>query len=430
MSKVAILRRVSVALISTVSVLSAIAGSASAAAPALTLADIYNPAKITKIEFNLPADSVASLNNNDTLETYVPGTVTLTSGNRTSGVQEIKVRLKGSTSLQKLDWSPSFKIKFKKGPLDLGYLGLHRMTLNSMTQDGSKIHEFGAYALFNAMGVPASKTGWARIYVNGKDKGLYVNVETPDETFMARRFRDITQHVYEGQGSDFYTGSDQGDNKTWPFFVDYGWKATPNKYDLTNLIAHSNQSLSTNWYAGLQVITDRSSMIKFFAVENFLGHWDGYSGPDKNNYFLRSNTQGKFTFIPWGPDQTFGENRATPVVGDTFEMSLLSERSDHPWAKDMARGRIYVQCINNKTCKTAYLQALKAVSAKATSMKLADKLATAAMVIEPLLQTQYGGYPEGRKMLTDIHTEQKNTIAFVSNMQARVADLLKQNGIK
>jgi len=429
MSKVALLRKLAVGLVTTFSVLTAVSGSANATLP-LTLSDIYNPAKVTSIDITLPADSVASLNNNDTLKTYVPGTITMTSGTRTSGAQEVEVRLKGSTSLQKLDWTPSFKIKFKKGPTGLGYQGLRRMTLNAMTQDGSKLHEYGAYALFNAMGVQASKTGWARIYVNGKDKGLYVNVETPDENFMARRFRDITQHVYEGQGSDFYTGSDQGGKDTWPFLVDYGWKVTPNKFDLANLIAHSNQSLSSTWYPGLQVITDRASMIKFFAVENFLGHWDGYSGPDKNNYFIRSNTQGKFTFVPWGTDQTFGENRATPVVGDTFEMSLMSERSDHPWAKDMLRGRIYIQCINNKACKTAYLQALKAVSAKATSMKLTEKLAATAKVIEPWLQVQYGTSVAGKQALADIRTEQSQAILFVTRMQTRVAELLKQNGIK
>jgi len=429
MSNVASPRRLAIGLVATLSVLTAVSGSANAAAP-ITFADIYNPAKVTIIDFTLPAASVASLNTQDTLETYVPGSVTLTSGTKTSGPQEIQVRLKGSTSLQKLDWTPSFKIKFKKGPLDLGYLGLRRMTLNAMTQDGSKLHEFGAYALFNAMGVQASKTGWARVYVNGRDKGMYVNVETPDETFMTRRFKDITQHVYEGAGSDFYNWSDWGEKDTGAFQVDYGWKVTPNKFDLANLIAHSNQSLSSTWYPGLQVITDRASMIKFFAVENFLGHWDGYSGPDKNNYFIRSNTQGKFTFIPWGPDQTFGENRATPEIGDTFEMSLLSERSDHPWAKDMARGRIYVQCINNKTCKTAYLQALKAVSAKATSMKLTEKLASAAKLIEPWLQVQYGTSSQAKKILSDIRIEQNNAILFVTKMQTKVADLLKQNGIK
>ena len=429
MSKVAVIRRLAIGLIATLSVLSSISGSANAAAP-LTLTDIYNPSKVIRIDFNLPADSILSLNTQETLKTYVPGTVTLSLGTKTSGAQDIHVRLKGSTSLQKLDWTPSFKIKFKKGETGLGYLGLRRMTLNAMTQDDSKLHEFGAYALFNAMGVPASKTGWARIYVNGKDKGLYLNVETPDDTFMTRRFKDITQHVYEGAGSDFWMGSDWGDENTGSFLVDVGWSVTPNKYDLNTLISYTYLNDPASWYAGLLKVTDRAELIKFFAVENFIGHWDGYSGPDKNNYFIRSNTQGKFTFIPWGADQTFGENRWSSLVGDTFDMPMLSDRSDQPWVKDSSRGRLYVQCINNKACKTAYLQALKAVSAKAASIQLGAKIATAAKVIEPVLQSQYGTDLGTMKYLDDIHTEQNRTIWFIANRRVQVSDLLKQNGIK
>jgi len=429
MSKPFLMRRLTVGLIALVCLVSSISGSADAAVP-LTFTDIYNPSKVLRIDFNLPVASVTSLNTQETLETYVPGTVTLSLGTKTSGPQEIHVRLKGSTSLQKLDWTPSFKIKFKKGPTGLGYLGLRRMTLNAMTQDDSKLHEFGAYTLFNAMGVPASKTGWARIYVNGKDKGLYINVETPDDTFMTRRFKDITQHVYEGVGSDLYMGSDTGDNKTGAFLVDYGWKITPNKYDLNNLISYTYLNDPASWYAGLQKVTDRAEMIKFFAVENFIGHWDGYSGPDKNNYFIRSNTQGKFSFIPWGPDQTFGENRWSPVVGDTFDMPMLSDRSDQPWVKDSYRGRLYVQCINNKACKLEYLKALKAVSAKAASIQLGSKIASAAKVIEPTLRSQYSANLDTMKYLDDVHTEQNRTIWFISNRRIQVADLLNQNGIK
>ena len=429
MSRVAVIRRLAIGLIAIFSAFAAMSGSAEAASP-LTLTDIYNPAKITRIDFNLPASSVTSLNTQETLETYVPGSVTLTSGTKTSGAQEIQVRLKGSTSLQKLDLTPSFKIKFKKGPTGLGYLGLRRMTLNAMTQDDSKLHEFGAYTLFNAMGVQASKTGWARVYVNGIDKGLYINIETPDETFMSRKFRDITQHVYEGAGSDFWMGADYGDNKTGPFLVDYGWKVTPNKYDLNNLIAYTYLYDPATWYAGLNTVTDRASLLKFFAVENFIGHWDGYSGPDKNNFFIRSNTQGKFTFIPWGTDQTFGENRWSQLVGDTFDMPMLTAKADQPWVQNLDRGKLYVQCINYKPCKTAYLQALKTVSAKVASIGLASKFSNAAKLIAPVLQSQYGQNLTTMKYLDDIRTEQNRTIWYVGNRRNQVADLLKQNGIK
>ena len=402
---------------------------AQAAIP-LTFLDIYNPAKIVRVDFTLPTSSVTSLNTQSTLETYVPGAVSFSSGTKVSGSIDIEVRLKGSTSLQKLDWTPSFKIKFKKGANGLGYLGLRRMTLNAMTQDTSKLHEFGAYALFNAAGVVASKTGWARVYVNGIDKGLYLNVETTDETFMSRRFRDITQHVYEGAGADLWWGSDYGNSKQGPYLTDYGWKITSNKYDLNNLVAFANVPDQATWWNGLNTVTDRTSLIKFFAVENFIGHWDGYSGPDKNNYFIRSNTQNKFTFLPWGTDQTFGENLATTAYGDSFYMPMLSEKADQPWEKNLDRGMLYVKCINYKPCKTQYLLALKAVSAKATSLGLVSKLRSAAKVIEPVLQARYGTNLETLKVLNGIHIEQERNISFISTRQSQVAELLRANGVK
>jgi hypothetical protein len=63
-------------------------------------------------------------------------------------------------------------------------------------------------------------------------------------------------------------------------------------------------------------------------------------------------------------------------------------------------------------------------------MKLADKLASAAKVIEPVLQSQYGTSLEAKKILSDIRIEQNQAILFVPKMQVKVSELLKQNGIK
>jgi len=174
---------------------SALLVSPAQAASTLKATDFYNPLKILRVDLNLPQLTVDALNNTSTYKTYQPGAVTMSVDGRTSGLLDMEIRLKGSTSISKLRDTPSFKILFPKGPAENGYLGQRRLTLNAMTQDGSKVHEYGAYALFNAMGLPASKTGWARVYVNGVDRGLYLNVEQPDENFMAKKFRDITQHI-------------------------------------------------------------------------------------------------------------------------------------------------------------------------------------------------------------------------------------------
>ena len=427
MDKMALFRRLTVGFLAPV-VLLGILSSPAQAATALKLTDIYNPLKVLKAELSLPAESVASLSNSATFKVYVPGTLILSVDGRTSGVQDITIRLKGSTSMFSLDETPSFKVKFKKGPTGLGFLGLRRLTLNAMVQDNSKIHEFGAYNLFNAMGIPASKTGWVRLYINGVDRGLYVNVEQPDQVFMAKRFKDVTQHIYEGVAfKDLKLGNDNGGADSGSFLADYGWKVTPNKNDLTNLINYASDWEDKTWYQGLLTVTDRALLIRAFAVENFLGHWDSYSGPDINNYFLRSNTRNKFTYIPWGTDQTFGENRKTEVLGDTFQLPLLSERADQPWAKNLYRGKLYVQCINYKPCRTQYLLELKAVSAMATKIKLGTQMRAVAAVIEPVLAAQYAN---DKATLTLAHNEQTRSIAYIAKRQAEVKALLAKYKIK
>ena len=412
---------------------SALLATPAQAASPLKSTDIYNPLKILEIRLDLPQPTVDALNNERTYKIYQPGaaTISIDKGARTSAKMEIDIRLKGSTSISKLRGTPSFKIRFPKGPAGNGYLGFRRLTLNAMTQDGSKVHEYGAYALFNAMGLPASKTGWARVFVNGVDRGLYLNVEQPDENFMAKKFKDITQHIYEGVAlRDLKIGNNDGDNTIGAFPADYGWKVTPNKNDLAKLITvATNYTSPAKWYIALDSVLDRSALIKFMAVENFLGHWDGYSGPLVNNYFIRSNTRGKFTFIPWGVDQTFGENRNTATIGDTFkELPLLSKTSTHPWmSKAATRGSLYVKCIAYSTCRTAYLTELKAVSAMATKMKLGTLMKSASTLVKTVLNDQYKNNPN---TLADIAREQSRTFSFITSRQKEVATLVKQYKIK
>jgi len=423
--------RFAVATVFAVALMGASLSPAQAALP-LRLDDIYNPLKVLRADLSIPNSSVSSLRNPQTAKVYVPASLNLSLDGKTSGNLDISIRLKGTTSFIDggyFDENPSFKIKFPKANSGSGYLGLRRLTLNALIQDNSKIHEYGAYTLFNAMGVPASKTGWARLYINGVDKGLYVNVEQPDRIFMEKRFKDITQHIYEGiANKDLNFGNDSGNADSGEFLVDYGWQVTPNKNDLTKLIDYANDWEPASWYKELPKVFNRTLMIKAFAVENFLGHWDSYSGPLKNNYFLRSNTRGVFTYIPWGVDQTFGENRRTEALGDTFFLPMLSATSTHPWNSSPSyRGKLYVSCINYKPCRTQYLLELKAVSLTASKIKLAAKMQAVAKVVNPVIAEQYRSKPE---LITLAKNEQARSIGFIAKRQAQVAALLKKNNIK
>src|SRR6185503_18950223 len=68
---------------------------------------------------------------------------------------------------------------------------------NNMVQDDSMVHETLAYTLFHAVGVPAPRTGFAYVRVNGAAYGVYLDVEQLDDVALASRYA-TTQHLYEG----------------------------------------------------------------------------------------------------------------------------------------------------------------------------------------------------------------------------------------
>ena len=392
----------------------------------IKLSNIYSVAKITEVYFEIPQASEASLNNWATLKTYVPAKVKFVQGELESDQINIGLRLKGSTSLQPLRQKPSMKIKFNWSDALKGqrFLGLKNMTLHSMTQDNSLVHEIGAYRLYNAMGVVAPSTGWAEVFVNGRSKGVYVNVETPDDIFLSKRFKDPTQHLYEGQAfNDLKPGNDNGAESDGKFLVDEGWSTTPNKADLTALIAAANVESPKAWWDGLAKRIDRTAMVKMFAVDNFIGHWDGYSGPIINNYYLRSNSKSVFTILPWGTDQTFGENRQTPELLDTYTFAMDKPDVGYPWIKlthkteTLERGLLFRKCLAYKPCFTLYMQQLKATSAKATAIKLPNLMANAGKVVDFLSNDNN-------------RAEQKRNSAFIAAQHKAVAALLKKYKIK
>ena len=417
--------RLALALVLTV-LLTGVSLQPAAAITNIKLTDIYSVAKITEVYLEVPTASETSLNTWATLEKYVTAKVKFVQGGLESDQINIGLRLKGSTSLQPLKQKPSMRIQFNWGDALKGqrFLGLKNMTLHSLTQDNSLVHELGAYKLYNAMGVVAPSTGWAEVFVNGKSKGVYLNVETPDDILLSKRFKDPTQHLFEGQAfADLKPGNDSGGESDGKFTVDEGWATTPNKADLTALIEAANVEAPKAWWDGLAKRIDRTSMVKMFAVDNFLGHWDGYSGPIINNYFLRSNSKSVFTFLPWGADQTFGENRQTPELLDTYTFAMDKPDVGYPWIKlthkteTLERGLLFRKCLAYKPCQTLYLQQLKATSVKATAIKLPNLMANAGKVVDFLSNDNN-------------RAEQKRNSAFIAAQHKAVAALLKQYKIK
>ncbi len=296
------------------------------------LAELFNPLLVHTVDLTIPA---LSLNQLDTFpREYAEATFTFTPANSTATTapQSIGVRIKGRLgSFRTFDQKPALKLRFNwlpDGPDT--FLGLERLTLNNMVQDPSNIHEWAAYKIFREVGVPAPRTGYVWLRVNGEPYGLYANIETMDALALANHFPS-TQHLYEGS-----YGQDLRLDDLFNLEVDEGSETI--RTDLSTLIQTVESTPDETFYETLDPLVNWETTLTNFAVEQFIGHWDGYA-PTSNNYYIHFTDSGEATFLPWGTDQTF----------DDF-------RNVHE-----GYGVLFSRCLSNAACRDAYHGALRRV---------------------------------------------------------------------
>ncbi len=209
---------------------------------------------------------------------------------------EVGVRKKGFVGSQS-STKPSLKLRFDKY-VDDQILGgvMKRMTLNNSVQDPSMVNTCLSYRIFTAAGSPAPRCNFATVSVNGKDLGLYVHVEELKKPFLRRHFDSDDGNLYEGTVSDFtpeYRGTIE--KKTNEDEDDWS--------DIDAVVA-ALQDPSDAGLEALDEIVDLDRFLSFWATEVLIGHWDGYAG-NRNNYQFYREPEGRFVFIPWGPDDAF-----------------------------------------------------------------------------------------------------------------------------
>lgn len=202
----------------------------------------------------------------------------------------------GSASVGK----PSLKVKLDQVDKAARYLGLSRMTLNNNKQDAAHIRTCLAYQLFTKAGVPAPRCNFAHVTVNGQDLGIYSNVESVDGDFLQRHFGDATGNLYEGQMSDFR----QGWTETYALSTA---AAKADRGDLQVLTA-ALLAPDAEVLAKVGAILDIDAFVRFWAMEAVLASWDSYSTTQNNHYAYHNPKDGKFHFIPWGPDMSLASD--------------------------------------------------------------------------------------------------------------------------
>lgn len=320
-------------------------------------AALFNPLMVNDFSMQMSQedfDSLRSPNVNweyegDWRETQM----NFTMAGKTYGPYTVGVHLKGAWgSWRDVTGKAAFKIKMDAFVRGQTLFGISRITLNNMVQDNSYVHESLTYRLFRNLGIPAPRTGYANVSLNGINYGLHLNVETVNKQ-MLKRWGVTSSHLYKGAVPyfpDFYR------NTEWTFAVESG--SATDVTDLTDFIA-IQELAGENWWNEMSRVTDMELLTLSWATEYYTGHWDGYA-VNRNNYFVNFDSDGKVLMVPWGVDQTWGGYL------DYFSSPAIMTN----------------KCFSYDPCLETYRQSMAKVSRIAKSLDLSGMSRNVASAIE------------------------------------------------
>ncbi|MEK6260988.1 MAG: CotH kinase family protein [Planctomycetota bacterium] len=236
---------------------------------------------------------------------------------------EVAIKLKGAAgSFQELDGKPAFTLNMHKHVKEQTFHGLDKFHLNNSVQDESYLSEWICADICRAAKVPATRVTQARVWLNGRDLGLYVLKEGFDEPFLKRHFGDATGNLYDGgflQDVDVDLEKDSGRGPD-----DHG--------DLHALKAACEEPDAALRWPAIERQLDVDAFLTFMAFERMTCHWDGYT-PNKNNYRIYFDPKdGRARFLPHGMDQIF-QDPGFPIL--EFPPTIVSSAVMHnpEWRK-------------------------------------------------------------------------------------------------
>ncbi len=292
--------------------------------------DFFEGGEIPRLRIELTTSNLTHLRQNP--RAYVPATVR--EGDRVYA--DVGIHLKGAAgSFRGVEDLPALTLNFDKFREDQKFHGMDKLHLNNSVQDSSLMTEVLCSELFLAADVPTARTSHARVWLNGRDLGLYVLKEGYDRTFLKRHFRNAKGNLYDGGFireivEQLHRKAGEGDQENYK--------------DLRAVARAARDPDFTRRMGRLEQVMDVERFLSFVAVEILTDHWDGYA-LKKNNYRVYHDPDsGRCVFIPHGMDQMFW-SASRPLVPPEGQLEGLVARAVLQTAEGRSRYRARLQVI-------------------------------------------------------------------------------------
>ncbi len=230
-----------------------------------------------------------------------------------------------------------FRVSFNTYVESGRFYRLRNLVLKWHNQDPLYAREILSYDLFNRFGVNASRASYARVNVRFKEDtnvirfGVYAMIEPVDRSFLLTRYGDNMGNLWKC----LYTDWDRKANLVYPITPDdnigmeyyitsngmiynyhpsYDFKTHNEergvlfdnaKSELESFIYNINNKTGADFENWITANMDVDGFLRAYAINVLVGMWDDYWN-NANNYYLYQDIDGKWHFIPFDYDNTFG----------------------------------------------------------------------------------------------------------------------------
>jgi spore coat protein CotH len=358
---------------------------------------------------------------------YIPAAATI------NGVvyDSVGVRFKGNSSYNHPNNKKPFKIsldEFKSGQrLD----GMKNFVLNNCYADPTFMREKMHLDFCKDAGIPAPRANFANLSVNGSLFAFYSMVEQVDKILLNTRFGNNEGNLFKAVDA---FGSSLISDLKW-----YGSSQSSyySRYELnTNEVANNWSDLVScldvlnNSAQPLTSIPTKVNLQNFYrtlATDILFANLDAYVNSGRNFYFYSHPTTGKFEWIVWDVNMSFGSYSGGISNFETMSITYVSSTTNRPLIN-----KIY----NTPGLRTEYLQSLCYLyKSFFSSARLFPKIDAIANMIRPYVyadpKKQYTNQQFETNITSDITSggRKPGLKSFITARQASVQTQLNSNGV-
>jgi len=280
---------------------------------------LFREGEVLRVDVEISPGALDSILADPWDQTYRRCSVRFRNSLMDTTLEGVGFRARGNTSLMAL--KKSWKLSFNTFVPDRKFYGVEKMNLNGEHNDPSIIRARLASRVYRDFGVPAARATHARLAINDGAlvDGLFINVEQVDEELVQAWYGNkdgsLYKCVYKWDRADLRWVA-PGDGAA---YAALGWGETyeeknliaPDHEDLADIIEFVNHADDALFAAELAERFSLDAFLRSMAVDVVIGHWDNYWF-GANNYFLYRNTDsGRFDYLPYDLDNTFGVDFST-----------------------------------------------------------------------------------------------------------------------